>query len=171
MTDCVEVRSPEEIRTVVELAREIWTEHYTPIIGRAQVDYMLARFQSEKAVAAQIREGYRYFLIRLDGAPAGYLAVVPDSASRRLLLSKLYVRAALRGRGLGRAATAFAEQLGRDGGMNLLWLRVNRHNAASIRAYEAMGFVKTAALVSDIGEGFFMDDFQMEKRLDAGDQG
>ena len=165
MTEMAEVRSPEEIRTVVDLAREIWTEHYVPIIGQAQVDYMLAGFQSEAAVADQIREGYRYFVIRADGRPAGYLAVAADPSTRRMLLSKIYVLKSQRGRGLGRTAIACVEELCRETGMEVLWLRVNKNNQDSIGVYERCGFVKTGVVVSDIGNGFVMDDFQLEKRV------
>ena len=35
------VFSSEAIVTVATLAQIIWNEHYTPIIGSAQVDYMI----------------------------------------------------------------------------------------------------------------------------------
>ena len=41
MTRFERVRSPEQIAAVTRLAREIWQEHYLPIIGQAQVEYML----------------------------------------------------------------------------------------------------------------------------------
>jgi diamine N-acetyltransferase len=44
------VRSEEQIAEVARRAREIWLDHYVPIIGREQVDYMLDKFQSERAV-------------------------------------------------------------------------------------------------------------------------
>lgn len=40
----VRVDRREQIAAVAALAREIWTQHYTPIIGAAQVAYMLERF-------------------------------------------------------------------------------------------------------------------------------
>ena len=96
------VERPDQIAAVAALARETWTQHYVPIIGAAQVEYMLAKFQSTEAIARQIAaEGYEYYL-----APgAGYLALVPDPAKKSLLLSKIYVKAAARGTGLGRAPT------------------------------------------------------------------
>ena len=38
----IEVSTEYQIEIVESLAREIWTEHYIPIIGKEQVDYMLA---------------------------------------------------------------------------------------------------------------------------------
>ena len=144
------------------MAREIWTAHYTPIIGPAQVAYMLERFQSEEAIARQIATGgYEYYL-----APdAGYLALVPDRDRQRVLLSKIYVREDRRGTGLGRAMVAQAETRCAELGCRELWLTVNKHNAGSIAFYERMGFRKTGAVVTDIGNGFVMDDWRMAKRI------
>ena len=156
------VENVEQIAAVAALAREIWTEHYVPIIGAAQVEYMLGRFQSEAAIARQIAaEGYEYHL-----APeAGYLALVPDLARKSVLLSKIYVQAGVRGTGLGRGLMAFAEARCAELGCTELWLTVNRNNAGSIAFYERMGFRKTQELVTDIGGGFAMDDWRMAKRM------
>ncbi|NCA83730.1 MAG: GNAT family N-acetyltransferase, partial [Opitutae bacterium] len=55
------VESAEPIAAVAALAREIWTQHYVPIIGAAQVEYMLEKFQSAEAIARQLAgEGYEY---------------------------------------------------------------------------------------------------------------
>ena len=62
----IPVTTSDHMSIVESLAREIWTEHYTPIIGKLQVDYMLDRFQSRQAIAQQIREGVLYFLIQED---------------------------------------------------------------------------------------------------------
>ena len=159
------VASPDQIAAVAALARETWTQHYVPIIGAAQVEYMLAKFQSAEAIARQIAaEGYEYYL-----APgAGYLALVPDPAKKSLLLSKIYVKASARGTGLGRALAEFAERRCCELGCNELWLTVNRNNAGSIAFYERLGFRKTQTLVTDIGGGFVMDDLRMAKAVGAG---
>ena len=156
------VETREQIAEVARLAREIWTAHYTPIIGPAQVAYMLERFQSAEAIARQIAtEGYEYYL-----APgAGYFALVPDRAAGRALLSKIYVREDRRGTGLGRAMVAQAEARCAELGCRELWLTVNKHNVGSIAFYERMGFRKTGAVATDIGHGFVMDDWRMAKKL------
>ena len=54
----VPITSTSQIAAVSRMAREIWEEHYIPLIGRAQVDYMVAKFQSAEAIRAQIDSGY-----------------------------------------------------------------------------------------------------------------
>jgi GNAT superfamily N-acetyltransferase len=81
-----------------------------------------------------------------------------------LFLSKLYLLRDARGAGTGRVCMEFIEQLARRRGLNLLWLTVNKGNPA-VKAYERLGFRIAADLVMDIGGGYVMDDFRMEKQL------
>ncbi len=165
MIEFKRVASEQDVVEVSRLAYEIWPEHYRPIIGQAQVDYMLEKFQSADAIAAQLREGYEYFLALDRGMSAGYLAILPNVNESKLLLSKIYVLKQLRGRGLGKDMLEFVETVCRERGIRTLWLTVNKNNKASIDWYQRMGFVSIGATVQDIGEGFVMDDFIMEKNV------
>lgn len=165
MVEMMKVRKASQIKAVADLAREIWNEHFVPIIGQAQVDYMLERFQSAPAIRGQIAAGYEYYLVRDRGRYAGYFALVPARTKRAAQLSKIYVRHARRGRGVGKAIIAFAEACCAERGIRRLWLTVNRHNAGSIAFYERMGFAKAKRLVRKIGRGFVMDDYKMVKLI------
>jgi GNAT superfamily N-acetyltransferase len=167
MPEILEVSADADVGAVADLARRIWSDHYVPIIGQAQVDYMLSRFQSAEAIASQIGDGYLYYLLLEDDRPAGYFAVLPHEPDGSMLMSKLYVDRPLRGRGLARAAVEHAEALCRQRDISRLWLTVNKNNRDSIAAYERMGFSNVGPTVQDIGAGFVMDDFIMEKRLAA----
>jgi ribosomal protein S18 acetylase RimI-like enzyme len=158
------VRTDAQVASVAALAFEIWNEHYVSLIGQPQVDYMLARFQSAPAIAAQIDEGYEYFLLQRGSELVGYCAVREDRPGRSLFISKLYVRSDARGTGTGRACMEFIEQLASRRGLERLWLTVNKGNP-SVNVYRRLGFHVTQDLVMDIGSGFVMDDFRMEKQL------
>ncbi|MEF8941532.1 MAG: GNAT family N-acetyltransferase [Desulfohalobiaceae bacterium] len=161
----VERTSPDDLQRVQELAEEIWREHYIPIIGREQVEYMLSRFQSVQAIAEQIGQGYVYYLMLARGEPAGYLAYVRDPDGESLQLSKIYVRPGERGSGLGKAGL----QLVRDHclrlGLDRIRLTVNKNNSDSIAWYRRMGFEYAGAQVADIGGGFVMDDYVLHKKV------
>lgn len=166
----VPVTTAEQLATVAALAHEIWYEYYVPLIGRAQVDYMVAKFQSAAAMQAQVQQGYEYFLVQqadANGEPAavGYCAL-QEQPGRVMFLSKFYLHHAARGSGTGRGCMEFIEGLARRRGLVLLWLTVNKGNPA-VRAYQRMGFRIAEALVMDIGGGFVMDDYRMEKTLQA----
>jgi diamine N-acetyltransferase len=166
----VPVQSTEQLAMVAALAHEIWYEYYVPLIGRAQVDYMVAKFQNVSAMQVQIGQGYEYFLVQRTGTDGksrdiGYLAV-HEQPERTMFLSKLYLHRDARGSGTGRRCMEFIEELARRRGLDLLWLTVNKGNPA-VQAYERLGFRIAADLVMDIGGGFVMDDYRMEKPLAA----
>jgi ribosomal protein S18 acetylase RimI-like enzyme len=165
MAEFKQVISEEDIAEVARLAREIWEEHYLPIIGREQVDYMLEKFQSSGAIREQLARAYEYFLVLDNGRSAGYVGVVPDAGGSKLLLSKIYVRKQVRGRGLGKEALEFAEEICRQRRIATIRLFVNKNNARSIAWYRRMGFTNVGPTVQDIGGGFMMDDFIMEKTI------
>ena len=145
------------------LAREIWTEHYTPIIGSDQVEYMLAQFQSEAAIRRDIEQGYVYDIACVDNAACGYSATRDDGESH--FLSKLYVRKDCRGRGIARMLVDRAACRARDSGAKTLRLTCNRHNAGSLAAYARLGFSIVGECVTPIDSGFVMDDYILEKKL------
>lgn len=64
----VSAATPDRIAVVAALADKVWNEHYTGLLAPAQIAYMVDKFQSAGAIARQIaQEGYRYFLLELDG--------------------------------------------------------------------------------------------------------
>ena len=159
-----EVTKGSQIAIVEKLAREIWTEHYPPIISREQVRYMLDKFQSKDVISAQIKdEGFRYFLIEEEGGYIGYLGVQPER--EQLFLSKIYVRSSERGKGFGKKSVQFLEDLARRLNLRKISLTVNKNNISAVKAYEKMGFKNLGPVVQDIGNGFIMDDFRMEKLI------
>ena len=172
--DFAPVTTPEQLASVAALARDIWYEFYVPLIGRAQVDYMVGKFQTVPAMQAQIEQGYEYFLVRRQDASApgtgswtdiGYCAV-QEQPGRLMFLSKFYLHHAARGSGTGRRCMEFIEGLARRRGLSVLWLTVNKGNP-SVQAYQRMGFRIAADLVMDIGGGYVMDDYRMEKALEV----
>jgi RimJ/RimL family protein N-acetyltransferase len=162
-TAFIQVSTGNQIETVESLAREIWTEHYTPIIGKGQVDYMLDRFQTKEAISEQLREGFLYFLIETGGESIGYTAVKPKGYE--LFLSKIYIRSSSRAKGYGRKALRFIESLAAEKGLRKIFLTVNKNNSLSIKAYEKLGFKNLGPVVQEIGGGFVMDDYRMEKNV------
>ncbi|MDE2010046.1 MAG: GNAT family N-acetyltransferase [Candidatus Omnitrophica bacterium] len=160
----VRVNDSQHISIVASLAQKIWREHYTAIIGIKQVEYMLDKLQSENAIKAQIgKEGYMYFLLEhSEGRRVGYFAVVPRG--EELFLSKFYITAEDRRRGYGKEALEFIEETARREGCSKIGLVVNKRNS-SVKAYQGLGFVITDSVITNIGDGFIMDDYRMEKTI------
>lgn len=81
------------------------------------------------------------------------------------MISKIYVTKAGRGGGFGRKLLDFAEDVCRERQIPALWLTVNKNNTGSVAWYTRMGFKNAGAIVQDIGAGFVMDDYRMEKTI------
>ncbi|TVZ59259.1 acetyltransferase (GNAT) family protein [Flavobacteriaceae bacterium MAR_2010_105] len=164
MTTINRATTTEAYQQIAQMANTIWREHYTSIIGNAQVDYMLEKFQSVEAIAEQIEGGYEYYTISYDGKQVGYLSIRQEDDI--LFLSKIYILKPFRGKKIGQKAMQFIETRAKELECSQLQLTVNKNNTNSILAYERLGFEKVETLVIDIGSGFVMDDFRMEKNLD-----
>ncbi|MGD8587297.1 MAG: GNAT family N-acetyltransferase [Chromatiales bacterium] len=159
------VTETEQVAAVARLAELIWREHFTSIIGADQVAYMLEKFQSSRAIASQLTSGIEYYMAEVDGNQVGYTAIMPDRSNGRMMISKLYVRREQRGGGVGSGVLKFIESECARRGFTTLWLTVNRFNDGPIRWYLRQGFRKVDEVKKDIGGGFYMDDYIMQKNL------
>ena len=156
------VLSDDELKIVEGLAKEIWEEYYPGIITIDQIKYMVKNFQSFEPIKKELEEeGYCYFLIYVDFVPAGYCSIKDDDEDHSVFLSKIYVLKKYRGTGLSRLLlTQSLSQTG-HASPERIWLRVNKTNVNSIKVYEEIGLKIEREEVSDIGEGYVMDDYIM----------
>jgi len=152
----------EDISTVQQLAREIWEEHYLPIIGQQQIDYMLDLFYSTEKIQKELEEGVYWEILYLENEAIGYL--VCEVEEENIQLSKLYLKSKVRGKGLGKFLIDRSKEIAKENNKNSIRLNVNKNNTQSIAFYERVGFLKVEEGVFDIGNGYFMDDFIYEMK-------
>ncbi len=126
---------------------------------------MIKKFQSVPAITEQIRHGYRYYLMQYDGKFVGYTAILSESAESSLFLSKIYVEKAYCGKHITSQTVAALKKICREEGLGKIWLTVSKGNHSSISIYEHLGFVKVRDVVTDIGQGYVMDDHIMEATI------
>ncbi|WP_246540003.1 GNAT family N-acetyltransferase [sulfur-oxidizing endosymbiont of Gigantopelta aegis] len=146
------------------MALIIWHEYFTPIIGKDQVEYMLDKYQSKESIAQQIKMGYDYYLLYENPSSIGYLGI-KIIEGEELFLSKFYILAEHRHKGFGKQTFNFLEQLALKKNLKKISLTVNKYNAEAIIAYQHLGFANVGSIIQDIGNGFIMDDYKMEKIL------
>ena len=158
----IKTATQEDAAVIAALAKEIWTQHYTPIIGVEQIEYMLNKFQSQSAVKADISGGYTYYIAYLRGSACGYSAVRQDSG---VFLSKFYVKQNVRGQGVGKAMLRAINAYAKECSAHRIWLTCNKRNTNTLAVYQKLGFVKIDEVIADIGGGFMMDDFVLELLL------
>lgn len=154
----IPARTDGDIQTISTIADEIWHQHFTPIIGEAQVDYMIEKFQSYPALKSQIKnEGYEYFTFLCDSTPCGYIGIHAEKDA--LFLSKLYIRKDFRGQHLATKGLRFLTRLCSERNLKKIWLTCNKHNDNTLKIYDHLGFKITDEQIADIGNGFVMDDY------------
>lgn len=216
-----QVERDEEVEALAHMAYHIWNEYWPAIIGQAQTDYMVEKFQSLNAFRTDIADnGYEYFFImqhedetphelgaathgadihdqgdtvagrvnddvesdrddelahdtedfaRTAAVPriVGYTGGHVETDTNRFFISKIYLCAEERGHGFASQTIRFYEDLCRARGLAAMYLTVNKHNDLGVRAYRGKGFETIDSVETDIGQGFIMDDFIMEKRIGA----
>ena len=146
------------------LASAIVKEYFDPIIGPAQNDHMIAKFQTAEAIAEQLGHGYQYYFVNdSQDKTAGFLAFY--RRNNAMYLSKFYLLKEQRGKGIAKDMLQFVISETKKAGLFTIELNVNKNNPA-LYAYEKMGFVKLREETIDIGDGFVMDDFVYQYRID-----
>ena len=163
MIKILPANTTSDYKQIETLADAIWREHYIPIVGKPQIDYMLDKYQSAKAIEKQVEDGFEYFSIFYNETPVGYLSI--KSEVNALFLSKIYVLSSFRGKKIGKGAMEFTEQKAKSYQLKNIRLTVNINNTNSILAYEKLGFINVGPVVKDIGSGFVMDDYEMIKTI------
>lgn len=159
----IPVTNEELVFSVSALADEIWHEHFSTILTTEQIDYMLEKFLSPEALAEQINNDYEYFLFSYEYTFAGFAGIREEDNC--LFLSKLYVHKDFRGKKIASYMFQKFVEICNMRNLDKIRLTCNRFNKSSLAVYEHLGFQKTAAQVTDIGNGYVMDDYILEYRV------
>jgi ribosomal protein S18 acetylase RimI-like enzyme len=122
---------------------------------------MLQMMYSEKVITEELLNGTVWELILTDSRPCGYLSYAM-AENDSVKLSKIYIEKDFRGTSIAADALVRVKQYAVRNGKDYVYLTVNKNNKTAIRAYEKNGFVITASVVTDIGQGFVMDDYIMK---------
>jgi ribosomal protein S18 acetylase RimI-like enzyme len=163
--------APADVAQVAELARAIWNRHYRSIITQAQIDYMLDQRYNAVRLTSELSMSEVFWELALaDGRIVGFsssidLALKDADGVNELKIDKLYVDVALHRQGLGGALIERAAARARAVGRDALVLAVNKNNEKAIAAYRKHGFSVRESVRVDIGQGFVMDDFIMQRIL------
>jgi GNAT superfamily N-acetyltransferase len=151
------------LQDMATMARTIWCEHYSGMIGLEQALYMAETFQSVTAIASQISAGACYFLIEYEQTTVGYTAF--EQHDDALFVSKLYLLNTYRGKGIAQAVLHWLEEQARQFGLSFLFLLTNQKNTVALEAYKRFGFSIVSSLVKDVGQGYSVSDYRLEKQV------
>ncbi|MBQ7599992.1 MAG: GNAT family N-acetyltransferase [Clostridia bacterium] len=152
----VHPEDPDSVKKLSGLASSIVKEHYDPILGPEQNDYMIERFQSVPAILGQLGHGYKYYLVADSSSECGFIAFYIKKDY--LYLSKFYLKKGSRGLGYSHLMLDFLKEKAASAGACRIELNVNRFNDA-VYVYEKLGFRRIREEKNDIGHGYYMDDY------------
>ena len=155
--------SDEDILLIRELSLQVWPATYANILSRDQIDYMMNLMYSEAALHQQMRDDHHFLIVYNVGIPIGF-ASYSQVAPGVFKLHKIYIITLQQGRGTGRYVIEQIIGRIREEGGKVLRLNVNRNNKAK-DFYEKLGFIAVREEDVPIGNGYFMNDYVMEKTL------
>jgi ribosomal protein S18 acetylase RimI-like enzyme len=160
----IRLATENDLTTVERLAREIWPVAYDGIVPPQQLVYMLDLIYSNAALHHQLlNQQHTFLMVEQDGEPVGFASysIVEPGVSK---LHKIYVHQSTQGQGIGKQLIDHIITQLQPQSVHTLRLNVNRYNKARF-FYEKLGFEITKEEDVDIGSGYFMIDYVMEKKL------
>lgn len=142
LRDAVEVRAyaPDDAPNVSSLVRSVLSEYgFATDVGGLERD--LEELETRY-------KGGRFWIAELGGELVGTIAIRPKDEGR-CELKRLYLRADVRGLGLGQRLYEEAEAFARGAGYTKLWLDSSRRFVSAHRLYERNGLVLIEQLDND----------------------
>jgi ribosomal protein S18 acetylase RimI-like enzyme len=158
-----EATSTADLQAIESMARVIIPEVYGGYVPLYHCQFFIEQFQILSALERQLQQGYAYFLLQAEGENYGYFAYIIHKD--RVHLSKLYLLASARGKGLGQLAMDVTFTVAKNVGINKIDLIVNRENAGAIAFYKRNGFQIADSIETDFGNGTLVKDYRMENTM------
>ncbi len=153
-----------DIPVIQQIVNETWPVAYATILTNEQLHYMLHLIYSTEALIQQINKGQQFYLAANQTGTIGFAAFSHLEADI-YKLHKLYVLPHIQKSGAGKKLLQTVQSEIKKLGGKKLHLNVNRANTA-LTFYQLHGFKIISQDDIDIGEGYFMNDFIMEKILE-----
>lgn len=156
---------PEEYNIIQQIVHITWPIAYGEILSKTQLDYMLALFYSLEALQNNVKNGHHFFFAKEDDKVLGFMGIEHNyNNDKATKIHKIYILPEAQGKGVGKLLIQKAEEQAKLNNLNKLSLNVNRQNKAQA-FYRKLGFEIIAQEDIEIGEGYLMEDFIMEKAI------
>ena len=157
--------SLKDILLINKLAEQVWEPTYKEILSPEQLQYMFTMMYSKESISEQIvSKGHEYLLVKDDAQYYGFTSYEINAKPGVTKIHKIYVLPNAQGKGVGRILLSAVEKEAVAMNNKVITLNVNRFNKA-LHFYKKTGFQKVGEEDIDIGRGYLMEDFIMEKHL------
>ena len=159
------VATKEQLLIVRDLAFKIWPKAYGNIIAAGQIEYMLEMMYSIPSLEKQLQNNKIFLLAEEKNQIIGFASYELNvDNSNKTRIHKLYVLPEIQGKGIGKQLINYIATIALTNNNLAINLTVNKNNPAK-DFYLKTGFEIKEEIVFDIGNGYVMDDFIMEKKL------
>ena len=162
----ISVITKSQLEIVRDLAYKIWPSTYGSILSKVQLDFMLDKFYDLEYLENQLKnENQVFLLIEENNKYLGFCAYELNcESSNKTKLHKIYVLPETQGKGIGKTLLNEVEKITLENNNSALFLNVNRYNNAQ-GFYKKQGYSVIKTIDIEIGNGYLMEDFVMEKTL------
>ena len=156
--------TPPDVPAISALAREIWQATYPGIITQEQIDFMLEQRYGHERLYDDLEDLHKWLdQAFCEGRRIGF--AFSEIYKGEFKLDKLYIHPDVQRKGVGGQLIAHVAERARREGDPCVILQVNKRNINAINSYKKYGFEVRNVTVDDIGSGYVMDDYVMEKKL------
>jgi ribosomal protein S18 acetylase RimI-like enzyme len=155
-----------DIKIIQDIANKTWPITYGAILSEAQLAYMMDLIYSELSLIEQMQKQEQLFYIAYEETTAlAFMAIEHNYKNKAVTrIHKIYILPEAQGKGMGKKLIDFVENTAKENHSTALSLNVNRFNTA-LAFYQKLGFEIIAEENIEIGEGYLMEDYRMEKEL------
>lgn len=155
-----------DIKIIQDIVYTTWPITYGEILAAEQLKYMLDLFYSEDALTDQFdKKEQLFYLITEEETTLGFIGIEHNYQNKAITkIHKIYILPQTQGKGIGKITIEGIEKLALENNSASLLLNVNRFNNA-LQFYEKVGFKVIDEVNIEIGNGYLMEDYVMEKAI------
>ncbi|MFH6989932.1 GNAT family N-acetyltransferase [Flavobacterium collinsii] len=155
-----------DIKQIQKIVHITWPITYGEILTKEQLAYMLDLFYSDEALTGQlVKKEQLFYMIDEEETNIGFIGIEHNYKGKAVTkIHKIYLLPETQGKGIGKRVIEEIEKLGLEYNSQALSLNVNRFNTA-LGFYKKIGFEIIGEVDLDIGNGYLMEDYVMEKKF------
>ena len=156
-----------DIKQIQNIVHITWPITYGEILSKEQLDYMLDLFYSDEALLDQYnkKEQLFYMIYEDQTDNIGFIGIEHNYMGKAVTkIHKIYLLPETQGKGIGKKVIDEIGILALKNNSKTLLLNVNRFNTA-LGFYKKIGFDIVDEVNIEIGNGYLMEDYVMEKPL------
>ena len=157
-----------DFSVIRQIAYDTWPISYGSIISQPQIEYMLDLIYNIESLKNQANNFNHQFILALNNfnIPVAFASFsVNEKNTTQYRLHKLYVLPDYHRKGIGKIMLNHIISESSMNNIDSIQLNVNRYNNA-LQFYLRNNFKIIREEDIDIGNGFFMNDYVMEKTVD-----